>query len=123
MNEKVITCITCPLGCDIIVKGEGDEVVSVTGHTCKRGEKYAIAEFKHPERILSSTVKVDGGVAPLVAVRSATPIPKESLFDAMALIKQVRVQAPVDRYDVILHDILGTGVDVVASGIVPKACM
>lgn len=116
--EKKITCITCPIGCDIVVRGEGDNITHMEGNQCKRGEEYAKNEFIHPVRILTTTVKVANAKAdnPLIAVRSDKPVPKELLLACMEEIKAVSVQAPVSRYDVIIPNILGTGVNICATG-------
>jgi len=116
MAEKIITCITCPVGCDILVRGEGETISHMEGCQCKRGEEYAQNEFIHPVRILTTTVKVEGADAPLVSVRSDKPVPKELLFECMNEIKAVTVEAPVSRYDVIIPNILGTGVNICATG-------
>ena len=78
--EKEIICTVCPRGCHIQVEGERETVRQVTGYTCKRGLEYATAEFTHPVRILTTTVKLDGEEHDLLPVRSAKPIPKEKLF-------------------------------------------
>ena len=118
--EKKITCIICPIGCDITVRGEGDQIESVEGHTCKRGDVYARAEFIHPERILTSTAKVEHASVPLVSVRSNRPVPKEKLFDCMQQIRALTLCAPVQRYSVLISNILDTGADIVATGDVPE---
>ena len=76
-EEKKIVCITCPQGCLITVRGDAAEgkIESVEGFSCKRGKEYAETEFTHPARILTSSVRVEGGEAPLVAVRTRTAIP------------------------------------------------
>ncbi|MDR2110105.1 MAG: DUF1667 domain-containing protein [Spirochaetaceae bacterium] len=116
MAKKNITCITCPLGCEITVEGEGENIRSMTGQGCKRGEEYARNEFIHPLRILTSTVRVTGSKVPLAAVRTNKPMPKELLFQAMDEIRKVEARVPVKRGDVIIANILGTGVDIIASG-------
>ena len=116
MHEKIITCITCPVGCSITVCADGDKICSISGNACKRGEAYARDEFTHPIRILATSVKVCGADVPLVPVRSSKPVPKELLPDCMTEIKQIAAKAPICRYDVIIHDILGTGADIVATG-------
>jgi CxxC motif-containing protein len=115
MAVKKITCITCPLGCEITVEGEGETIQSMTGQGCKRGEEYAKNEFIHPLRILTSTVKVTGASAPLAAVRSNKPMPKELLFRGMEEIRKIEARAPVKRGDVLISNILGTGVNIVAT--------
>jgi len=120
MTEKVITCITCPLGCAIIIKGQGEEIVSLVGNQCSRGEAYAKNEFIHPVRLLTTTLRVVGGQVPLVSVRSDRPIPKEKQTDCMEVIKQASAMAPVWRYDVLIADILGLGVNILATGEVER---
>lgn len=113
--KKSLVCVSCPLGCPIEVEMENGEVISVTGNTCKRGELYARTEMTHPVRSLTSTVKVEGGVHPVVPVKSASPVPKEKMLDCMKVINSVTVKAPVKIGDVIITDILGTGVNIVAT--------
>ena len=113
--EKEIICTVCPMGCHITVRGEGENVISVTGHTCDRGEKYAAAEFAHPVRILTTTVKTDHEKIPVIPVRSERPIPKEKLMDCMEAIRQCRVKAPVHVYDIIFENICDTGINIVAT--------
>lgn len=113
--KKEIICTVCPRGCRIMVEGEGDTVLSVEGYTCKRGLEYASAEFAHPVRILTTTVKMAGVDNDLLPVRSTKPIPKEKVLDCMDVIRKVEATLPVARYDVVVADICGTGVDIVAT--------
>ena len=104
------------MGCAITVElDDNNEVISVTGNTCPRGDKYARQECTHPERMLTSTVKVEGGRLPVVPVKSASPIPKEMLFDAMKEVNKVTLKAPVTFGDVAVKNILGTGIDIVVT--------
>lgn len=113
--KKEIICTVCPRGCHIMVEGEGDIIHSVEGYSCKRGLEYASTEFAHPVRILTTTVKMAGVEGDLLPVRSCKPIPKEKLFDCMEVIRKAEVKLPVARYDVVIADICGTGVDIVAT--------
>ena len=113
--KKEIICTVCPRGCHIQVEGEGEQILSVTDYSCKRGLEYASAEFAHPVRILTTTVKISGVSGDLLPVRSNKPVPKEKLFDCMDAIRNVQVTLPVSQYDVIIPDICGTGVDIVAT--------
>ena len=111
-----LTCISCPLGCPLKVEtDEKGAVVQVTGNTCKRGEIYGRKEVTAPERTVTSTVKVEGGSAPLVSVRTKGDIPKEKIIDCMAAIRTAKVNAPVHIGDVVIPNVCGTGVDVVAT--------
>ena len=116
MSQKVITCTVCPLGCNITVTGEGETISTIEGFGCRRGEEYARNEFVHPVRILTSSVRMTGCSEPLMPVRSAQPVPKELLLDCVNVLRTVSVEAPVHTGDIIVKDILGTGVDVIATG-------
>ncbi len=118
MREQTIICTVCPVGCSIRVSGDGAQVATVSGNQCKRGEAHARNEYSHPLRLLTSTVKVEGGSTPLVAVRSSRPVPKEKLLACMDLIKAARVAAPVGRHQAILANILDTGADIIATATV-----
>ena len=115
MEIRNLTCISCPMGCQITVEMDGNEVVSVTGNTCKRGEVYARKEVTDPPRIVTSTVKVIGGKADMVSVKTKEDIPKDKIFDCMKALKGVEVEAPVHIGDVVVPDAAGTGIDIVAT--------
>lgn len=91
--------------------------ITVTGNSCSRGKKHAIQECTNPVRTLTSTVRVENRPDTMVSVKSAAPIPKARLFDAMAQIRSARVSAPVAIGDVILPDVFGT--DIIATKSIP----
>lgn len=115
--KKNLICVSCPLGCPIEVEIENGEVVSVTGNTCKRGDSYARTEITNPVRSLTTSVKVEGGMHPVVPVKSSAPVPKDKMFECMEAINAVTVKAPVKIGDVIIENICGLGVDIIATNI------
>ena len=115
MEVRELICIGCPMGCPLTVELEEGQVMSVTGHTCKRGDVYARKEVTNPTRIVTSTVKVEGGNADMVSVKTKEDIPKGKIFDCVRALKDVTVKAPVHIGDVVLADVAGTGVDMVAT--------
>jgi CxxC motif-containing protein len=115
MIQKELVCVNCPMGCRVTVELENDQVVSVSGNSCPRGREYAIKECIRPERILTSTVRVNGGVHRVLPVITSKEIPLDQIFDAMEIIKKTEVNAPVHEGDVIICDILNSGADVIAS--------
>ena len=121
-TTRHLTCIGCPLGCQITVELEGNTVVSVTGNTCPRGDAYARKEVTAPARIVTSTVRVKGGTIPMVSVKTAGEIPKGKIFDCVKALKDVEVVAPVKIGQAVLTDAAGTGVDIVATKDVAAAC-
>ena len=118
--QKNIICVACPMGCGITVElSDGGDIISVTGNTCKRGDAYARTECTHPVRSLATTVKVRGGVHNVVPCKSAGAIPKEKIFDCMKKISEVEIKAPVTLGDVLVENILDTGIDIIATNHCP----
>lgn len=115
MEKRELICIGCPMGCPLVVELEGSDIVSVKGHTCKRGEVYARKEVTNPTRIVTSTVKVEGGKVDMISVKTRDDIPKGKIFDCVKALKGVTVKAPVHIGDVIVANVAGTGVDIVAT--------
>lgn len=115
MEVRELICIGCPLGCPVTVTMDNGEVIDVKGNTCKRGDVYARKEVTNPTRIVTSTVKVKGGSLAMVSVKTKNDIPKGKIFDCVKALKGVEVAAPVHIGDVIVSDVAGTGVDVIAT--------
>ncbi len=115
MEQRNLTCIGCPMGCQLTVTLQDGAVTAVTGNTCKRGDIYARKEVTHPTRIVTSTVRVVGGHAVAVPVKTAQDIPKECIFDVMRALTTVQAQAPVRIGDILVTDVAGTGVSIVAT--------
>lgn len=113
-------CTTCPSECALTIETRIDEngvehVLSVQGNRCARGRKFAEQEVIRPMRILATTIVVRGGDEKLLPVRTARPIPRDLHLSAMRDIRHASVTAPVHMGDVVMSDLLGTGVDLVAS--------
>lgn len=115
METRELICIGCPMGCPLTVTLEGGAVVEVKGNTCPRGDAYGRKEVTHPTRIVTSTVRVRGGVLPAVSCKTRTDVPKDRIFDVVRALKEVEVPAPVSIGQVLLEDAAGTGVAVVAT--------
>ncbi len=114
MNQK-ITCIVCPLGCQIDVQTAKDKIIKVSGQSCKRGETYAAKEITDPRRTLTTTVMLKDGQRPVISVKTDKPIPKGLIIKSMSIINKTTINAPVKIGDVIIPDILGTGSNIVAT--------
>ena len=115
MEKRNLTCIGCPMGCQLTVEFEGEEILSVKGNTCAIGDKYARNEVLHPERTVTSTVYISGGKLPRVPCKTASNIPKDKIFECVKVINNAVVKAPVKIGDVLVEDVAGTGVNVVAT--------
>ena len=116
MNKRELICIGCPMGCPIVVEMEDGKVLSVAGNTCPRGESYARKEVTNPTRIVTTTVRVDGGKVPMINVKTEQDIPKDKIFECIAALRGVTIKAPIHIGDIILENVAGTGVNIVAAG-------
>ena len=114
---KELICIVCPKGCHLKVDENND--YAVTGNGCPRGAEYGKAELTNPTRIVPSLVRVIGGTLGMVSVKTASDIPKDKIFDCVRELKAIDVPAPVKIGQVIIEDVAGTGVAVVATKNVP----
>ena len=113
--KRTFTCIVCPNGCEMEAEYEGINVLSVTGHLCPKGKSYVTQELIDPQRTIATSVCVEGGVLPLVSVRTASAIPKDRIFDVMAEINKQMLTAPVHIGDVVIENVLGLGSDVIVT--------
>ena len=120
MENRELTCISCPMGCQMTVSVEKEEI-KVTGNNCKRGEIYAKKEVTDPRRVVTSSVRVKNGELIRVSVKTETDIPKDKIFDCMADIFKAEAVAPVKIGDIIIENCAGTGIAVVATRNVGKS--
>ena len=115
MEKRELICIGCPLGCMLTVEMNEGAVVSVTGNTCPRGKVYAEKEVTNPTRIVTSSVRVKGGDRVSVSCKTKSDIPKSKIFDVARALRDVEIDAPVAIGDVLVEDVAGTGVQIVAT--------
>ena len=120
MSTRELTCIGCPLGCALTVTLDTNadgvlEVIEVKGNTCPKGDIYARKEVTNPTRIVTSTVRVSGGTSAMVNVKTASDIPKDKIFDCVEALKGVEIAVPVKIGDVVLANVAGTGVNIIAA--------
>ena len=108
---KELTCIICPRGCHLVV----DDELNVSGNTCPRGAIYAKQELTHPTRTLTTTVRIISELEVSLPVKSDKPLPKEKIFDAMELINKTSVKAPIKIGDIVVKNIFGLDVNIVAT--------
>ena len=106
--KRKLTCIVCPMGCQLSVDFEDGKILTVSGNTCPRGEKYASDECLCPKRTVTSTVRCsDGSVLP---VKTETVIPKDKIFECMEIINNTKADLPISVGDVIIEDVFGSRV-------------
>lgn len=116
MLEEKIICIGCPMGCETTLNiDDQGEVVKITGYKCKEGRQYVLEEHRSPVRVLTATVLTQNSVRPLFPVRTNKPLFKMQLKEAAKVLSKVKVKPPIRLGQIILSNIMNTGVDVVAT--------
>lgn len=115
MEKKEVTCIGCPMGCQITVEIEEGEAVRVLGNGCLRGDVYARNEVKSPMRVITTTLAVENGDSATVPVKTNGTVPKDKMLECMEELKKVNLQLPVYAGEVVLENVAGTGTDVIAT--------
>ena len=119
---RELTCIGCPMGCRLQVTVEQGQIRTVTGNVCARGARYAHDEVLAPRRMVTSLVIVPGSREPL-SVKTRTAIPKALIRGCLREIRGIHVTLPVRLGDVVLTNVLDTGVDIVATRSLPDSAM
>lgn len=117
MIKVEMICIVCPLGCRITVEEDKGSSLgyNVCGNKCIRGQKYGIEELSNPTRVITSTVKILNGLLNRLPVKTNGAIPKDLNFECMKMINEVEIKSPIKMGDIIINNILGTGINLVAS--------
>lgn len=112
--KKDITCIVCPRGCRMTVNNIDGQYI-VEGNSCIRGSKYGVDEVTNPRRVITSTVRLNGSYLNMLPVKTDGSIPKDMMFDIMKVLAEITVTTPVNVGDVIVKNVLDTGVDIVST--------
>lgn len=110
---KELICIVCPKGCHLKVDEEKD--YTVTGNGCPRGAEYGRHELTNPTRVVTSTVRCEGGAHPRCPVKTDRPVPKGMIFEVMAALEGIALTVPVHVGDTVIENVCGTGANVVAA--------
>ena len=111
--EKNLVCILCPLGCRLTVTGTTEDLI-VSGNMCKRGITYTQDEITNPIRTVCSTVKITGGLHTVIPVKTDKPIPEKYKLEVVKALNSIVLTSPVKMGDVIISDLFGTGVNMIA---------
>ncbi|MFA6766696.1 MAG: DUF1667 domain-containing protein [Clostridia bacterium] len=111
---KELVCIICPNGCRLQVSQKGEEF-EVMGAKCPKGKEYAINEMTDPRRSIATTVRTIFKECPVLPVRTKGDIPKDKIFALMEIINKIVIDKKIKRGDVILPNVLDSGVDVIAT--------
>lgn len=115
-EHRNLTCIGCPLGCRLEVEHHGDKVWKTTGYLCKKGNAYGVQEATDPRRMVTTTVAIEGAALwSRMPVRTAGEVPKERVTEVCRALHRLVLRSPVKMGEVVLADVLGTGVDVIAT--------
>lgn len=113
--KKTLICITCPLGCNLEIEYDKEQILDVKCAGCKRGIKYAEQEIFNPKRVVTSTVKIAGNKIALLPVKTDVPVPTNLMSKVMGEIFHIKVKVPVRLGDIISENVANSGANLVAT--------
>jgi CxxC motif-containing protein len=122
MNKKKLTCIVCPLGCQMeaIYDSGAKKIISVEGNLCKKGKKFTENEIIDPRRILTTTIRINSKKIKRLPVRSNIPAPKDKILKMVKEAKKIKAIPPIKMGDILAYNFLDSGVDIISSTTVDK---
>ena len=113
MMERKLVCIVRPLGCRLEISGTLDDL-TVEGGLCKKGVAYAHDEITNPVRMVCTTARIKGGIHKVIPVKTDKPISDKYKLEVVKAVNRLELTSPVNMGDVIIPDLFGTGVNIVA---------
>jgi CxxC motif-containing protein len=119
VEKKHFVCVVCPIGCGIDVVHDGSKIISMEGNKCEKSEEFVSQELIEPMRILTTTVRIQESMWPVIPVRTDKPVPKRLFPRIMRQLRRTKLQAPVNMLDVVVRDVLGTGANIIATRTMP----
>jgi CxxC motif-containing protein len=118
-EKKHFVCVVCPIGCEIDVVHDGGKIISMEGNKCEKSEEFVSQELIEPMRILTTTVRIQGSRWPVIPVRTDKAVPKRLFPRIMRQLRRINLQAPVNMLDLVVGDVLHTGVNIIATRTMP----
>ena len=118
-EKRHFVCVICPIGCEIDVVHDGSKIISMEGNKCQKSEEFVNQELIEPMRILTTTVRIQESMWPVIPVRTDKPVPKRLFPRIMRQLRRTKLQAPVNMLDVVVRDVLGTGANIIATRTMP----
>ena len=118
IEKKTMTCITCPIGCEMTVEFDGKKFISVSNNDCNKGEKYATDEIENPRRTVTSTVIISNAantaVTKYLPIKTSSPIAKDKMYEAMKIINGMKAVAPIKVGDILYENFTEDGINIIA---------
>ena len=111
--ERKLICIVCPMGCRLTVTGTVDDL-KVSGGRCTKGTTYARDEISNPMRMICTTARIKGAIHNVIPVKTDKPIPEKFKLEVVKAVNKMELASPVKMGDIIIRDLFGTGVNIVA---------
>lgn len=117
MDKNMMKCKVCPIGCELSISKDNREPhgYKVEGNSCNRGLDFAIKEITQPSRVVTGRVMLRNGRMKRLPVKTTDLVPKDKIDELMFILNNTETSAPVKRGDVVIKNVLGLGIDVIAA--------
>ncbi len=113
MIIKKMQCKICSVQCDLNIEIDSQKA-SITGNKCGRGIDYAKSQFSDDSVIVTARCILLNGSMGRLPVTSTAPIPIYMVDEVIEIIKNTQVIAPVSKDQIIIENVLNSGVDIVS---------
>ena len=113
LNKK-LTCIVCPVGCNLKINSIDGCSYIVKGYKCKKGKIFAEEEIIDPRRIITTTIKIDSKRLNRLPVKTNNPVPKDKIINFVKQIKKIKIKPPIRMGDILSRNIFNSGVDIIS---------
>ncbi|HCO18292.1 MAG TPA: molybdopterin oxidoreductase [Tissierellales bacterium] len=117
-----VKCNICPVGCMLEVGGSETDI-NVTGNRCGRGIEYARKLISDESKILTGRCILLNGPMGRLPVVSSKPVPKDISDAVLEQVRNLRVYAPVEKGQILIENIMGSGIDILAQRRVGRSSM
>jgi len=115
VEKKHFTCVTCPVGCEVDVEVKDSNIISMKGNRCDKVKEFVLQELKEPMRVFTTIVRIKGAKYAMLPVRTDKTIPKRLFKQAIEMLADINLQAPVHMSDVLVKDVAGSGANIIAT--------
>ncbi|MDA3937964.1 MAG: DUF1667 domain-containing protein [Spirochaetia bacterium] len=113
--KKDMICISCPMGCRISAEWGKENIITVTGNKCQRGDVYGKEEILSPRRVVTATLNINSSWLGRLPVMTTGTLPKEFIDSLLNKIYKFDLDVPIVRNDIIIKNISNTGIDLIAT--------
>ncbi|PRR76932.1 hypothetical protein CLLI_26660 [Clostridium liquoris] len=111
---KEFICKGCEDKCVVSLDWD-EENMEINGNRCEEAFSYAKEARYDNKDIFTTLVRIKGAKCNVVPVKSSKPMDKKLWVECSKALSMLHVGAPIKIGDVVCHNLLNTGVDILCT--------